>query len=69
MQQPEDVISVDGFTYHVDALTEKQKLHVADIRNSDMLLDQKKFEAHVLENYRNKLVDELGEMLKEDGKK
>ena len=65
----DNVIIIDGFTYHVDALTEEQQNHVADIRNSEALIDQKKFESHVLEQYRDRLVDELGAMLSEEGKK
>lgn len=65
----DNVIIIDGFTYHVDALTEEQKNHVADIRNSEALIDQKKFESHVLGQYRDRLVDELGGMLSEEGKK
>ena len=70
MQPPsEDVITIDGFTYHVNLLTEQQKKHVYDIRRSEALIDQHRFAVHVTNLYKQTLLDELGEMLKEDGKK
>jgi len=65
----EDVISIDGFTYHVHLLTEQQQKHVSDIRRSDALIDHHRFSVHVTNLYKTRLLDELGEMLKEDGKK
>ena len=66
---PEDTITIDGFTYHVEYLTPEQRNHVQDIRRADMVSEQHKFNVHVCEFYKQTLLDELGEMLKKDGKK
>tara|TARA_Y100001938_G_scaffold141727_1_gene211943 strand:+ start:1712 stop:1924 length:213 start_codon:yes stop_codon:yes gene_type:complete len=68
-QQPENIINIDGFTYHVEHMSPDQQKHANDIRRADFYVDQNRFMNHVLEFYKQKLLDELAEMLKADGKK
>ena len=70
MQQPtEDSITIDGFTYLIEHMTPEQQNHAIDIRRAESLVTQHKFNIHVCEHYKQTLLDELGEMLKKDGKK
>ncbi len=68
-QPPEDTITIDGWTYHVDQMPIEQQKHVDDVRRAEFYMDQNAFMNHVLNDYKQKLLDELGEMLKADGKK
>ena len=67
-QQDEGNIVIDGFTFAVSDLSTEQKQHVQDINRTEATMDQKKFEIHICEHYRQTLIDELGNMLKADGK-
>ena len=66
---PEDTITIDGFTYHIEHLKPEQQNHAIDIRRTELLVQQHKFNVHVCEHYKQTLLDELAEMLKKDGKK
>ena len=68
-QHDENIINIDGFTYHVDHLSQQQKSHANDIKRAQFHIEQNNFMNHVLTFYKQQLLDELGEMLKEDGKK
>ena len=65
----EESIVIDGFTFAVANLSTDQQKHVHDIKRTEATMDMKKFEIHICEHYRQTLIDELGNMLKSDGKK
>ena len=68
-QPPEDTITIDGWTYHIEHMPEEQQNHVVDIRRAEALSTQHKFNAHVCDHYKQTLLEELSEMLRRDGKK